>query len=475
MYDVAIIGCGVIGAATAYQLSRYDLKIAVFEANNDVAAATTKANSAIIHAGYDPVPGTLTAKLNVEGNAMTEEICAKLSVPYKKVGSLVLSFEPENDAMLEELLRRAKANGVPHAAILTRDEALAIEPNLNPEIRGALYTPDSGIICPWEYALAMAETAVRNGTELFLSCPVTGLAPEDSGYVITTPKGTYRAKYVINAAGVHADDVHALLEEPDFRITPRRGQYYLLDKSEGGVVKHTIFQCPTKMGKGILVSPTVHGNLIVGPDAEDLTDKADVSVTAAGLVMLGNMARLSVPTLTTRNNIRNFAGLRAESDSEDFIIRESENFPGFFDLAGIRSPGLTASPAIGRYTVGLLEKAGAKLTEKKDFIDHRERIVFRDLPFAEQQKLVEKDPRYGRIICRCETITEGEILDTFKTPIPPVSINGVKRRCNAGMGRCQGGFCSPRVHAIIARELGIPMEQVLMEDEGTFIVQGETK
>lgn len=474
-YDVAVIGCGVVGAATAYQLARYQLNTVVLEAQNDVANGTTKANSAIIHAGYDPEPGTLMAKLNVRGNQLTGEICQKLHVPFQRVGSFVLAFDEQDLEMLNTLYERGKANGVANLQLLNAQEVHTLEPTLSEQVKGALYAPSAGIISPWEFALAMAETAVVNGTELVRSAPVTAIEKEDGGYCLTTPKGQYHAHYVINAAGVFADQVHALLEAPGWSIQPGRGEYYLMDKSQNFQAKHVIFQCPNENGKGVLVAPTVHGNLIVGPNAESVQDKLNLGTSLSGQNFVREMALRSIPGLNFRENIRNFAGLRAISTRSDFILEESSTCPGFIDLAGIKSPGLSSAPAIGEYAAVLLQKAGLALTEKASFCDTREHLVFKELSAQEKNAVIQKDSRYGRVICRCETITEGEIVDALHSPIPPLTVNGVKRRCNAGMGRCQGGFCGPRVQAIIARELGMNMQDVLMDQAGSYILTGETK
>ncbi len=474
-YDVAVIGCGVVGAATAYQLARYQLNTVILEAQNDVANGTTKANSAIIHAGYDPEPGTLMAELNVRGNQMAGEICAKLDVPFQRVGSFVLAFTDNDLKTLEELYQRGVANGVPDQQLLTAEQARAMEPTLSEEVKGALYAPSAGIISPWEFALAMAEVAVVNGTELVRSAPVTAIEKEDGGYCLTTPKGQYHARYVINAAGVFADQVHGLLEDPGWTIRPGRGEYYLMDKSQNFQAKRVIFQCPNENGKGVLVAPTVHGNLIVGPNAETIDDKLNLGTSLSGQNFVREMALKSIPGLNFRDNIRNFAGLRANSSRSDFILEESTTSPGFIDLAGIKSPGLSSAPAIGEYAVQLLEKAGLTLTAKPQFTDKREHLVFKELSAEEKNDIIQKDSRYGRVICRCETITEGEIVAALHSPIPPLTVNGVKRRCNAGMGRCQGGFCGPRVQAIIARELGIDEQEVLIDQAGSYILTGETK
>ena len=448
MFDVAIIGCGVIGAATAYTLARYQLKVLVLEAENDVADGTTKANSAIIHAGYDPEPGTRMARLDVLGNRLAGEICERLDVPFKRNGSLVLAFSEEEIPHLKKLYSNGVANGVPGIRLLDAAQVRELEPNLSDRVVAALYAPSAGVISPWEYALAMAQVAVRNGVRLERGSRVTAIRKlEGEGYELHTETGDYQARRVINAAGLHSEEIHNMVAPPSFHIQPTRGQYYLLDKSEGSRVNCVIFQCPTKLGKGILVSPTVHGNLIVGPDAE-LVDGDDTSTTAAALE-------------------------RANSDRGDFVIEEAA--PGFIDLAGIKSPGLSSAPAIALEAVELLKGTGLELREDPDFLDGRRRPRFKELGEEEKRALIAKDPAYGRVICRCETITEGEILEAVRAPIPPVSVDGVKRRCSAGMGRCQGGFCGPRVLEILSRELHRDPTEILKDKAGTVILTGQTK
>ena len=475
MYDVVIIGCGVVGASAAYELARYKLRVAVLEAAADIAAGTTKANSAIIHAGYDPEPGTLMARLNVEGNRLTGEICEKLQVPFKRVGSLVVAFSPEQLPTLRTLYDRGCKNGVPGLRLLSGEEARAMEPGLSEEVCGALLAPSAGIIDPWGFAIAMAETAVRGGVEVRRDCPVTGIEDTGAGFVLHTPAGDVAARFVLNAAGVDADRVHEMLEPNDWQTLPSRGEYYLLDKSEHDRVSRVIFQCPGPEGKGVLVAPTIHGNLICGPNAEAVEDRLDLGNTAAGMAEVRAKAARSVPGVEWRQNIRNFAGLRANTTRSDFIIEESKAHPGFIDLAGIKSPGLSSAPAIAKMAAEMLKADGLALEPDPDFVDKREHIVFKNLSAKEKNELIRKDPRYGRVVCRCETITEGEIVAALHSPIPPRSINGVKRRCNAGMGRCQGGFCGPRVQEIIARELGIDQAEVLLEQAGSTILTGRTK
>lgn len=472
MVDVTIIGCGVIGAAAAAVLSRYDLSVTIVEKENDVATGTTKANSAIIHAGYDPEPGTQMARLNVEGNRLCKEWAKQLDVPCHEIGSLVLGFDDDDLAMLHELYARGEANGVPGQKLLSAAETLALEPNLSKEVKGALLAPSAAVISPWEFCLALAEVAVKNGAQLKLNAPVNAIEKIEGGWRVTTPQGKIDTRVVINAAGVFADSVHDLALPHSFTTAPSRGEYYLMDKSEGDVVNHVVFQCPNKDGKGVLVSPTVHGNLIVGPNAEPVAVGNDVAVTADGLAFVREKAAKSVPSLSYRASIRNFAGVRAVTDAPDFVIEEHN---GFIDLGGIKSPGLSSAPAIGKEAAKLVAEAGLALKEKEHYDFTRTRIRFKELSAEEKAALVEKEPAYGRVICRCESITEGEIVAALHAPIPPVSVDGVKRRCNPGMGRCQGGFCGPRVQEIIARELGIPQPEVPQDKTGSTILVGRTK
>jgi len=474
MYDILIIGCGITGAATAFELSKYRLKVGVLERENDVATGTTKANSAILHAGYDPEPGSLMARLNVRGVELARTLCQKLDVPYVPCGSLVLAFSPAERKTLESLYERGRANGVPGLELLDAQQARAIEPNLAENVVAALHAPSAAVCSPWEYCLALAETAVRNGAQLRLDCAVTSLERSQEGWTVHTSQGDLTARFVVNAAGVAAEEVHDMAAPHAFHIRPSRGQYYLLDKSEGTRVSHVVFQCPNEFGKGVLVAPTVHGNLIVGPNAEPVEGE-NVSTTGEGLAFVRSTAQKSVPSIDFRASIRNFAGVRARLDGEDFIIREAEGAPGFFDLAGICSPGLSAAPAIAEYAVELMGKAGLPLEEKPSFLCERHRLRFKDLSPQEKARLVEKEPAYGRVICRCETVTEGEILAALHTPIPPRSVDAVKRRVNAGMGRCQGGFCGPRVVELLCRELGMSPGDVVQDRAGTWLLARETK
>lgn len=474
MYDVLVIGCGITGAAIAHRLSRYELRVAVVERENDVAQGATKANSAILHAGYDPVPGSLMARLNVRGVELARQLCRDLDVPYEPVGSFVLALSQEQKAMVEALYQRGKVNGVPGLRLLTGEEARTMEPNLSPRVVAALYAPSAAICMPWEYCLALAETAVVNGVELYLEHPVTALEPMEGGWKVTAGGRAFESRYVISAAGVEAARVHAMAAPCPYAIRPTRGEYYLMDKSEGGRVGRVIFQCPGEKGKGVLVAPTVDGNLIVGPNAQ-VVDGEDTRNTDAGLGYVRERAAESVPSVNFRQSIRNFAGVRAVADTGDFVIGAVEGAPGLFEAAGICSPGLSAAPAIAEYLTQLLSQDGLELREKEHFQNTRKRVRFNRLPAEEKAALVVANPAYGRVICRCETVTEGEILDAIRSPIPPRSVDGVKRRAGAGLGRCQGGFCGPRVVELLHRELGLSYGGMLQDRAGSWMLARETK
>ena len=475
LYDAAIIGAGITGCAAAFELSRTTARVALLDRDGDVAAGATRANSGIVHAGYDPLPGTKMARYNVEGNALIHQYAGELNLPFRPVGSLVLALSEDDLPTLHTLYERGKANGVPGLALLSAEETRTMEPALSPEVRGALFAPTAGVIGPWEMALAFAETAVVNGVDFLPFCGVTAIERQDGGFLLTTTRGTIRARRIVNAAGAHADEVNNLIAPPRLHIRPNKGQYYLLDKSQGGVVERVIFQCPSAVGKGVLVSPTAHGNLIVGPDAENIPDPDDTSTTAEGLAFVAAQARRSVPALSLRDSIRNFSGVRAVCEEEDFIIEESPACPGLITLGGIKSPGLTSAPAVAKACVELLEQSGLPLSPRANFRLCPRPVRFRDLGPEGRAAMARENPLYGRIICRCETITEGEIVDAIHAPIPARSVDGVKRRTAAGMGRCQGGFCSPRVAVILAREWGVPLTAIEQDHPGSRLLTGQTK
>ncbi|MCL2618242.1 MAG: NAD(P)/FAD-dependent oxidoreductase [Defluviitaleaceae bacterium] len=476
MFDVVIIGCGIVGAAAAYELSKYELSVAVLERENDVGASgATKANSAVIHAGYDPEPGTLMARLNVEGARHAKQLFHDLDISHVQCGSLVLAFSADDEAALEELLRQGRRNGLDDMRILTREETLAAEPNVSKSVTAALLAPSAMIVNPWEYTLALAETAIRNGAQVRLDSGVTAITKIDGGYAICTARGEVTARCVVNAAGLYADTIHNMVFEPEFKILPDRGEYFLLDKSEGERVSHVVFQCPNEHGKGVLVAPTVHGNLIVGPSNEPPGDIENVSTTQAKMAYIKDVARLSVPSIDFGANIRSFAGSRAKSDHGDFIIAHAKGAKDFINLAGIKSPGLSAAPAIAVMAAELVAEALPPFPRKQGFTATRTRVKFAHLDASQRAELVARDPAYGHIICRCELVTEGEVRDALNAPIPPVSLDGVKRRTGTGMGRCQGGFCGPRLFEILAEFHGCDLTEVLADGEGAYVLSSQTK
>lgn len=470
MYDVLIIGAGITGAAIAMELSKYQLKLAWLEQHNDVAMETTRANSGIIHSGYDPNPNTLKAKLNVQGAKLYKDLAPKLNFHYKQTGSLVIGRTEEDLQIIHELYDRGNQNGVEDLAVLNRSQLHALEPNLCPEINYALHSPTAAIVSPWEACLAFAQTAVHNGAELFLNSRVTAIRDHS----VTAAGKQYSAKFIINCAGVHADEIFQMLDPTEvekFSVYPVKGQYYLLDKSQGSLVHNVIFQTPGPLGKGVLVAPTVHGNLIVGPDATAGEGKEDVSVASDNLTYIKKAAMRTTEKINFRENIRNFAGLRAKViGCDDFLIGPSEEAPHFINFAGIQSPGLSCGPAFGILAADILRNAGLALTPKKHFEYLPLPTFFKEMTPEQINEKIKKDPRYGRIICRCETVSEGEIADAVHSTIGATTVDGVKRRTNAGMGRCQGGFCGPKVLEILKRELGLPETDICQDKAGSYIV-----
>jgi glycerol-3-phosphate dehydrogenase len=472
-YDVIIAGAGVIGAAVARELSRYQGEFLVVEKNADVCEGTSKANSAIIHAGFDAEPGTLKAKMNVLGNQMMDQLSEELDIPFKRRGAMVVCFQEEDLPKLQGLLERGLKNGVKGLSILSGEEARKLEPNLSEEVKGALLAETSGIVCPFELTLGLAESAAKNGVAFSFENPVVRLEKHPEGWLVETEKETYLTSVFVNAAGVYADQLHNQVCENKLHIVPRKGEYCLLDKTAGSHVLRTIFQLPGKYGKGVLVSPTVHGNLLLGPTAVDIEDKEETETTAEGLAQVLEKASLSVRNIPTRQVITSFTGLRAHEGGNDFIIGEQTE--GFFDAAGIESPGLTSAPAIGVY---LAEQIGEKLgLSKKETFDPMRKGAPRlsEMSFAERKQWIEKNPAYGNIICRCEEVSEGEILDAIHGILGATTLDGVKRRTRAGMGRCQSGFCSPRVMDILARELGKDLCEIRKNQSGSEIALEKTR
>lgn len=474
-YEVMIVGAGVSGAAIARELSRYDVKCCVLEKEEDVCCGTSKANSAIIHAGYDAANGSMMAKMNVEGNAMMEELARELDIPFERNGSLVLCLHEEDMPKLQKLYDNGVANGVPNLQILNREKVLEMEPNVSDDVYAALYAPTAGIVCPFQLNIALAENAFDNGVEYKFDTEVLEIEKAEEGFVVKTSRGDFTTDYVVNAAGVYADKFHNMVSEKKIHITPRRGEYLLLDKIAGKHVKNTIFSLPSKFGKGVLVTPTVHGNLLVGPTASDIEDKEGTCTSADGLKEVMTKAGSNVKNLPLRQVITSFAGLRAHEDSHEFILGEVEDAPGFFDCAGIESPGLSSCPAIGKYIVRLLQ-GKLHLVEKDNFVAERKGILNpAELSIEERNKLIQENPAYGNMICRCEMITEGEIIDAVTRTLGAKSLDGVKRRTRAGMGRCQGGFCSPKVMEIIARERGVDITEITKSGGESKLIVGVNK
>jgi glycerol-3-phosphate dehydrogenase len=473
MWDVIIIGAGISGCSIARYLGRYKAQVLVIDKEEDVCCGTTKANSAIVHAGFDAEPGSVMAKLNVMGSRMMPELSKELDFPYSQCGSLVVCLDEGDRPALQSLLERGLQNGVEGLRIVEREELRNMEPNVAEAAVAALYAPTGAIVCPFDLTYAMAENAAANGVQFQFETSVSKLEKTENGWKLLTNKGELEAKVVINAAGVYADVFHNQVCEEKISIAPRRGSYFLLDHTAGRHVTHTIFQLPGKYGKGVLVTPTVHGNLLIGPTANDIEDKDDTGTTADELGEIRAKSMLAVANLPLRQTITSFSGLRAHEKGHDFIIRESAQ--GFIDCAGIESPGLSAGPAIGLTAAGMAADI-LKPEENKNFCGARRGILNpKTLSKEEYQELIQREPAYGTMVCRCESITEGEIIDAVHRTPGARSLDGVKRRTRAGMGRCQAGFCSPKVMEILARELGIPMEQVTKSGTGSEIIVGINK
>lgn len=465
IYDVLIIGAGITGVMTARLLSAYNCTVAVAEAGPDVASGATKANSAIVHAGYDCIPGTLKAKLNVRGCAMMEAICTELGVSYQRCGSHVVAFGEEDEKTLAALYERGIKNGVSGMRILTSDELHAMEPNVSPEATASLWAPEAGIVCPYGLAVAAAENAATNGTRFYFNFKVSDISSAGEIYYVTNGEETISARRIVNAAGVHAAEIADILGELHFPVSilPRRGEYIIMDKSCGDTVNSVLFAAPTERGKGILVTRTVDGNLLIGPNA-NRSEAADTSVTAEGLAEITQGAQKLVPSVNTRSAITEFAGVRPTPSTHDFYLQPSAQFRGVIHAVGIESPGLASSPAVAEYIAELLRADGLELTLRTDYIPTRRRSgnpkLFSQMTEAERAEAIARNPAYGRVICRCETITEGDLLNAICSPIPARDLDMLKRRTRAGMGRCQGGFCSPRAAALLAEEQHMPLDRI---------------
>jgi len=475
-YDVVIIGAGVVGCLIARALSRYDLDILLIEKESDVGMGASSANTAIIHAGYDAKPGTLKAKMNVAGNRLWDTLAAELDFPFERKGTYVIAIGEEDLPKLEGLRKRGIENGVPRISLLSGAEMRRLEPHINPDVSGALWAPTGGICDPFAVVIAAAENALANGVTLMTDTAFEDFVMNDGRIVgVVTNRGTFACNWAVNAAGIHSDTVMHKAGLDGFSITPRRGEYYVLDRDRIAI-DSILFPVPTLTSKGILVTTTTHGNVIIGPNSDSIKDKEDRAVTASGLDEVHRSATRLVPELDLSDVIAIFAGLRASGSTGDFIIEAPEEVRGFINLAGIESPGFVSSPAIAQRVVELLQDGGCKLQEKPSWNPIRQaRPRFRDLSRAEQSRLVQRDPRYGRIICRCEMVTEGEIVAEIHAPIPARSYDALKRRTWLGTGRCQGGFDIPRVVEILARELGVSPLEVTKKGSGSEFVKRPTK
>ena len=473
MQDIVIIGSGVVGGMIATTLSRYDVKLTVVDKESDVAMGATKANSAIVHAGFDAKPGSLKARFNVRGSNLMKGVCERLGVKYKNNESLVVAFENEVDEV-KAIYERGLKNGVEGLELLEKEELHALEPNLNKELAYALRAKTGAIICPYELCIAAIGNAMDNGCELLLDFEVSEIEKTELGYRVKAKDGRFvDTRCVINSAGVYSDKIAAMTGDCDFTITPRKGEYMLLDKECGTLTERTIFHTPTKMGKGVLVSPTVDGNLLLGPTATDIQDKDDTATTAEGFADIFKKSADNASAIPFNKVITSFAGLRATGSTGDFIIKERE---GVITLAGIESPGLSASPAIAEYVEEILLDKKVISATKTDYIEKRRPShFFHEMSVEEKNRLIAKNPSYGKIVCRCEGITEGEIIDAIRTNPKARDLDGVKRRTRSGMGRCQGGFCSPSVVALIAKENGISFESVTKFGGDSVINYGKTK
>lgn len=475
MFDVIVIGAGVIGCSVARELSKYSLNICVLEKGSDVAVGTTKANSAIVHAGHDAKPGYLKAVLNKKGNVMFDRLSKELDFPFKRNGSLVVCFNKDDLYKLQELKERGEQNGISGLKILEKNELMAMEPNLNSNIVAALYAPTGGIVCPYEMTIALAENAFINGVDFKFNCEVLDVVKEKDNFIVKTNLEDIRGRLIVNAAGVNADSINNMVSENKINIIARKGEYCLFDKISGKTVEKTIFQLPTKMGKGVLVTPTVDGNLLIGPNAIDIESKGDLNTTGKGLEEILEKAKFTLKSIPMRSIITSFAGLRAHSTEDDFIIGEAEDVENFINAAGIESPGLSSAPAIAEMIENIvIDKLNPDKNHK--FNPIRKGIPkFREMSNEERKEIIKTNPLYGNVICRCELVTEGEIVEAIRRPMGARDLDGVKRRTRAGMGRCQSGFCSTKVVDILARELNMSRMDVTKFGSKSNILLSENK
>ena len=473
MLDVLIIGAGVSGAFIARKLARYELNVALFERENDVGDITSNANSAIVHSGYDPVPHTLKALLNVRGNKMFDQISDELDVHFNRCGSLTVAISDEQMQMLYDLEKRSAENGVP-VKILSADEVKEMEPHINKEVKGALLAPTAGVVDPFNLVVHAVENAVDNGVELHLSEPVTGITDKGDYFLVKTPKGEYQTKVVINAAGLYSDKIASMIEDIDWKLIPRKGEYFVLDHYEVGLVNHTIFPLPSAKGKGVLVSMTSSNNYIVGPSSEPIDDVEDFATDSYTLGEIRRQATELVPDIPFNQVIRVFSGIRPTSTRHDFIIEPAKSNNRFINVAGIESPGLVSSPAIAEYVFENYVSKLFDLKEKKNFNPRIKKYHhLNEMTLEERNAAIKENPEFGRIVCSCEKVSLGEIKELLERSVPPHSVKGVKRRCRAGFGKCQGGFCSPVVTLILAKHYGVSPTDIKWDRES--ILEEEVK
>ncbi len=475
MYDVVIVGGGVSGSSTARELSYYDLNVCVVERMPDVCYGTSKANSGIVHAGFDCKPGSLMARLNVKGNRMMPKVAHDLDVPFSQCGSLVVCTEEDDRSLLDRLYEQGQKNGVEGLEIIEQDRIRQMEPNIADGVVAALWAPTAGIVCPFTLNYAYAEVAAANDVEFRFNTEVQDILPQDEGYLLVTNLGKIRTKVVVNAAGVYSDRMHNMVSDKKIHITARRGEYCLLDRNASNLVNSTIFQLPSKMGKGVLVSKTAHGNILLGPTAVDQHYKEGTMTSKEGLDTVLSLVDKSVKNIPKRQIITSFAGLRAHESNHEFIIGEVEGAPGFVDCAGIESPGLASSPAIGEMVAEIV--TGILKPKKKEHYQTTRKGILNPqrLSVEERNALIKKNPAYGNIVCRCEMITEGEIIDAIRRPLGATTLDGIKRRTRAGMGRCQAGFCMPKTMEIMERELQMTPYEITKAGKGSEWIVGVNK
>ena len=476
MFDVILVGAGIVGSLLARKLSSYQLSVAVIEKEPDVGNVVTMANSAIVHSGYDPVPGTLKAKLNVRGNKMYDKLCEELDVEMERIGSLTVALYDEQLPTLIDLAHRSQLNGVP-VKVLTAEETLELEPNLNKNVKGSLFAPTAGIVNPFTLCTHAMENAVDNGVKLFLREKVVSIKKEGDLYNVICESGNvYQGNVIINAAGIYSDEIHKMVEDIDYTLTPRKGEYFILDHYSDSLVKHTIFPLPSAKGKGILVSPSIGGTYLIGPSAEAMLSKDDVSTDKPTLDEVRRQALDMVPSIPFNQVIRTFAGSRPTPSTHDFIIEFAKCDKHFINLAGIESPGLASAPAIAEYVVNEFVAEVIPLRANFNYNPYvKKRPNLAKMSLEEKNAFIKEHPEYGEIICNCEKVSLGEILFEMNTSVPPTTIKAVKKRTRAGFGKCQGGFCQPLVTRIISEKFDIPLNKVLFQKEGSFVVRYKLK